>query len=47
MRKGENPSCEAVQRREARLRDMMPDVLKEDRKVGASCLLFTKNATLC
>lgn len=39
VRKGEHPHCAAVRRREARLREMMPDVLKEDRKVGR-CIGF-------
>lgn len=41
MRKGESSNCAAVQRREAALREMMPDVLKEDRKVGGveGCML--------
>lgn len=33
VRKGETRSSEAVLRREKRLREMMADVLKEDRKV--------------
>ncbi|PRW33669.1 H(+) hexose cotransporter 2 [Chlorella sorokiniana] len=47
VRKGESPSCQAVQRREARLREMMPDVLKEDRKVRDLILLKEGAQVMC
>lgn len=38
VRRGEDPHCQAVAVREAKLHTMKPDVFKEDRKVGGGLL---------